>query len=382
MKILHISPLSPYNEGWSYQENLLPKYQKKMGNDVWLVVSPFKISPNGKIDVGESEHINEDGVRVIRRRRTFGDGFLGKIISFTNIRDILYRFRPDFIMVHSLSTLSVFQAISYKKKINPKCTIIQDNHLDENIGKRKTKIITDICYLYWKEINKLSKKYVSRYYGVTPWRKEFIIKRYGIEREKTDTLIMGVDTDSIDFNKRKDYRDGIEKEYQLKDNFVIVSGGKIERNKNIIPLIKGVKGFSNIKLLIFGDIAEDFKEEVYNNLNNNVILVGWKNQNDINKLFLACDLAFFPGQHSVLWEQACGCGIPCVFKHWEEMTHLDIGGNCVFMRDVTEKTVSKMIESLAFSKEYFEMREAADKVKDYFSYNAIAKKSLECSQNT
>ena len=38
MKILHIAPNAPYNRGWGYQENLLPKYQKKLGHDVTVIV--------------------------------------------------------------------------------------------------------------------------------------------------------------------------------------------------------------------------------------------------------------------------------------------------------------------------------------------------------
>lgn len=39
LKIMHIAPNAPYNAGWSYQENLLPKYQAALGHDVMLVVT-------------------------------------------------------------------------------------------------------------------------------------------------------------------------------------------------------------------------------------------------------------------------------------------------------------------------------------------------------
>ena len=34
MKIVHIAPNAPYNDYWGYQDNLLPKYHKKLGHDV------------------------------------------------------------------------------------------------------------------------------------------------------------------------------------------------------------------------------------------------------------------------------------------------------------------------------------------------------------
>ena len=66
MKILHVAPLSPYNIDWSYQDNLLPKYQRKLGHEVWVVVSPFENTSNGKADVGETDFVLDDGVHVFR----------------------------------------------------------------------------------------------------------------------------------------------------------------------------------------------------------------------------------------------------------------------------------------------------------------------------
>lgn len=48
MRIVHIAPNAPYNNYWGYQENLLPKYQKKLGHEVILIVSNTE-HKNGKI---------------------------------------------------------------------------------------------------------------------------------------------------------------------------------------------------------------------------------------------------------------------------------------------------------------------------------------------
>ena len=39
MKIVHIAPKAPYNNYWGYQDNLLPKYQRKLGHDVTMIVT-------------------------------------------------------------------------------------------------------------------------------------------------------------------------------------------------------------------------------------------------------------------------------------------------------------------------------------------------------
>lgn len=379
MKILHIAPLSPYNVGWSYQDNLLPKYHKKMGHDVVVIVSTFENGRNGKYDVGESDFTLDDGIHVYRRKRLFGNSLVGKFLSYTNVKDILNEYKPDFIMVHSIITLALFQAIKYKKKVNKDCIIICDNHLDENIGKRKNEVLTKLYYSYWSIINHFGIKYVSRYYGVTPWRREFLIKRFKIPKEKTDVLIMGADLENIDFSKRKAYRKKLEKEYFLKDQFIIITGGKIDKNKNIINLMDAVKKIKDVKLLIFGTISDDYKDEFESNINSNTIFLGWKNNDQIYQLYLASDLAVFPGGHSVLWEQACACKIPCLFSKWPNMDHLNNGGNSAFINCKSAKLLKTDLLKYIKTDLYYKMKKIAESdATNIYDYKYIAEKSIEC----
>lgn len=378
MKIMHIAPLSPYNVGWSYQDNLLPKYQRKLGHEIVVVVSPFENTDNGKVDVGESDFVLDDGIHVYRRRRMFGNSPLGKAVSFTDVDDILKSFRPDFVMVHSLMTLSVFQVIRYKKKYNPQCVIIHDNHLDENIGRRKTKLLTDLFYKYWKFVNRFSKKHIVKYYGVTPWRQDFIVNRFGIAREKTDILVMGADDDLIDFEKREQIRENLRNKYNIGSDFLICTGGKIENNKKIALLMKAVKGIPGVKLLVFGNVAENYKPEIEESMNENVTMLGWMNTKEINDVFLSSDLAVFPGQHSVLWEQACACKVPCLFAYWDGMNHLNNGGNCAFIRADNVEDIRSSILKYTNSDAYRSLKEKArSSLTDVFLYKNIANKSLE-----
>ena len=69
MKIVHIAANAPYNDYWGYQDNLLPKYHKKLGHDVTLIVTNT-IHKGGKIvETDCSDYVLNDGVRVIRLRK-------------------------------------------------------------------------------------------------------------------------------------------------------------------------------------------------------------------------------------------------------------------------------------------------------------------------
>ena len=68
MRIVHIAPNSPYNDNWGYQDNLLPKYQQKMGNEVTIIVTVKKHEDGRVVEGNEGDYLLDDGVRVIRKR--------------------------------------------------------------------------------------------------------------------------------------------------------------------------------------------------------------------------------------------------------------------------------------------------------------------------
>lgn len=97
-------------------------------------------------------------------------------------------------------------------------------------------------------------------------------------------------------------------------------------------------------------------------------------------IFFAADLVVFPGQHSVLWEQACASKVPCVFEKWDGMEHVNNGGNARFIPDVTVTRLSEVIDKLKFTDEYYKMKAVAEShATDIYLYSNIAKKSIECA---
>ena len=133
MKILHIAPNAPYNEGWGYQENLLPKYHAKMGHEVTLVVLNETHSDGNIVKTMCESYDSVDGFRVIRRENIIPpicklDTFFSKIKVF----DLLEKIKPDFVFFHGLVSSTIFQVTRYKRLINPNMVIVQDNHLDYN----------------------------------------------------------------------------------------------------------------------------------------------------------------------------------------------------------------------------------------------------------
>lgn len=383
MNIVHIAPDSPYSEGWAYQENLLPKYQARLNNNVTLIVNK-ETNGKEKIVTNFHDYISPDGFRVIRLDKIVPKSKLGRaFFSKLDIYNYLIELKPDMVFFHALISVTIDQVIKYKKEVNKNLVIVMDNHFDNKIGLDKTKKVTfalqKIVYRY--RVKRI-KKYIDKVYGVTPWRKEYAEKFFGVPSEITDTLFMGADDDKLDFDNREKIRAGIRKKYNVKnDELLIVTGGKIDKNKKIDLLLNSCKNFKNVKIMIFGKILDDVKDVITKEMESrqNIINIGWIDSEKVYDYFFAADLACFPGQHSVLWEQACASKVPCLFEWANGMDYLNINKNVEFIKEISEDKLKATIKELIFTEKYYRLKRNAENIKNNkFLYSEIAKKSLEC----
>lgn len=382
MKIVHIAPNSPYNDYWGYQDNLLPKYQERLGHDVTVIITN-KMHKNGKIvEIPPTSYELNDGVKIIRLSyKQYIFPVVTGVFSDLDVYDLLNKLQPDFIFYHGLVSYTIIGVIKYMKN-NPKCKMVEDNHMDYNIGN-KTKTVKEKAIRLWlRLLNRKSIKYATKVYGVTPWRKQYAEDYFKIPRSKTDVLIMGADDEKMHIEKRIEIRKEIRDKYKIKQNdFLIVTGGKIDKNKKIDVLMQACKELGNVKLLIFGNVETDmYKRFEELSKSENIIYIGWIKSDEVYKFFYAADLAFFPGQHSVLWEQACASKVPCVFEKWDGMEHVNNGGNSDFVYPVDVNNVEVKIKELRYTDKYYNMKKIAMSEKtDIYLYSKIAEKSLECA---
>ena len=379
-KILHVS-MYAYNDGWGYQENLLPKYQVLLGHEVMLITTTKEYKGTEIVECKESTFQSVDGFGVVRVAPVhFIFTKVTEFINYARIYDLICEFSPDLIFFHSLNCMTIFDAIKYVKH-NPKCKLVVDNHLDFNNGYRPDESLKHkIMALFYRTIYKINNTYITRVYGVAPCRSAYAHEIFGVEYEKLDLLIMGADDQNIDYNARDEIRLDIRKKLNIsEEDFVIVSGGKIDYNKpEILNLIEAVNGLENIKLIIYGSVADDYKEIIDKKLNPNCIYIGWIPSSVIFKYFFASDLGFFPGLHSVMWEQACACNLPCIFRKLEGMEHLWEMGNAVPMTGFDALFIRNMLKQFCKSDDYKCVLKKANSIEmNKFRYSEIAKKSLE-----
>ena len=372
-----------FTEGYTYQDNLLPEYQKKLGHDVTIITSCYRRNEKGKIiKTLPEDKIIDNSIRLIRIdskskiQRVLG--FYQKIYYF--LREI----KPDFVFIHGLASCIPDTVIKYKIKYNKELIIVADTHQDyynSNINFPFNLIILFFKYK-WKQWIKSIKKI----YSTTSWRMTFANEIYNIPKEKLDILHTGIDIDRIpkDISTiRKEIREELD---ISNDTFLFVTGGKLDKKKKTLEAIKAFKSMTskNTCFLIFGSLSTDIQDEFYDLINDDTRIkyIGYIPSNIIYKYFLASDFGIFPASHSVLWEEAIGCGLPCLFKKYEEHDHTDINGNCIRMENFTENDICVIMMHLLSDIPYYqEKKKAAVDAAPLFFYRSIAEKSLECIQD-
>lgn len=383
MKIMHCCLAAFYIDGYGYQENVLPKMHKKLGYDVMILASTETFMDNMSIGYVESQcYYNKDGIFVDRvgYSKKIPKKLVHKLRVYENVYDKIEDFCPDIIFLHDVQFLDIYSIRKYKRK-NPYVKIYIDGHADFSNSARGIISKYVLHRLIYRHCCKVIEKYAEYFYGTLPARVDFFTEVYGTEKSKTKLLVMGADDEYVQKAKDANIRKIIRKKYNIKDSdFLIVTGGKIDNEKRqTLELMKAVNTFkeSNIKLLVFGSIIEDIKDE-FNELcdNKNIIYIGWVKAEDTYSYFESSDLIIFPGRHSVLWEQAVGQGKPCVFRRYSGHTHIDIGGNCKFLDSCSKEEIKNTI--MECIDDYESMKKnAEEKGMKYFSYYEISKKSIE-----
>lgn len=378
MKIAVICLGDAYNEGFGYQENLLSKFQAK-DNEVYLFANRFKIDKKGNYKkVALNEYTNKDGVHVKRLDFKINESISRIFHNYKGLYEELEKLKPDLIFSHSVQYLNIKDLVKYKRN-NPEVAIEADNHAD--FTNSAMTFFTKLFHkLVWKRMLKNAQHYIDIFYGVTESRCNFLTDFYGLDKDKVKLLVMGVDDDLRETAISNISK--TEKKYKKDGRFLIITGGKIDLYKTeTINLLKAYKKMDHkkIRLIVFGSVCDGLKEDFYNNLGDGEY-VSWLNQQEIIDLICICDLAIYPGRHSVLWEQTLGCGIPMIVKEIEGTHHIYANGSSLILNDLSaDNLVNNINEILSEDKKKY--KRMLSRAKEYgykeFSYKVIASRTIE-----
>lgn len=374
MKIAHICLSSAYIDNWGYQENLLPEYLSKFGSENFVITSndclPSYLNQTVKDEViakGNSYKVGNVNIHKIRGRR-----LTSSVLIPHGLKKILTLLEPDVIFHHGISPTTLPIASKYAKKHS--CKLFVDNHADEiNMSKNKLWGL-----LYYKFLSRMACNiryiYITKFYGVTYSRCDFINKYFCIPKEKIELLPIGADTDMADTLAPKD---NLRKKYGFsKDDRIIVTGGKMGIHKGTTDLIRAVEELNteySIKLILFGKF-EDHETLNLAKDKNFIIQYGWCDRIKTLELLRLSDAACWPIHHTTLNEDAIAVETPLIIRKTGTTEHL-INGNGLWVEKGNKDELKHAINEFYSSDN--EYSTACTRMKDKISYNSIAKKIID-----
>lgn len=384
MRITHLCLGCFFPDGYSYQENMLPKYHKKLGHDVSVVASLQTFDKNGNVSYMDkaSEYRNEYDIPVQRLDYKAPLKVYRKLKRFIGTYEAIERTNPDILFIHGCQFMDMDVVVKYLKK-HPNVTVYVDNHADFSNSATNWVSFTFLHKILWKHCAHIIYPYTKKFYGVLPARVDFLKNVYGLPADKVELLVMGADDEKVEAALKPEVRKEIREKYGITDDdFLIITGGKIDNfKKQILYLMEAVNKLQNekVKLIVFGSVIPELKERVEALVSPYTQYIGWVKSDQTDKYYAASDLVVFPGRHSVFWEQVAGLGKPMICKAWEGTKHVDLGGNVIFLEKDSVEEIYGILKKLIEDTEAYQRMKthAIEEGMKVFSYSDIAKRSIE-----
>lgn len=361
MKIIHLCQY--WNKEYSYQDNILPEYQKKEGHEVVVLTSEYaNFHPSE--NTGKYKERNYEYVRL---KTIFN--FKNRFVKFKNLEKVLEEEKPDYIFFHGTYSPDLKKIIDYK--IKNKCILVIDNHADlDNSGKN---ILWRKFYYEFiqRKFHKKYSKYIDKYFGVTPRRCEFLKDFLRIPVEKIDLLPVGAEIQNEKkFISKKEFK----VKYNTNSKKIISFGGKITENKFFFNVINAFLEINNsdTELFIFGKIIDKNISQIIEG-KENIKYLGWKNREETLEILKNSYLTVWPRHHTTLIEDSIAMEVPTIMYKNENTSHL-VGE---FLLDSSVAEIKEKLQKLIDDDKYYqELKKQTYKFSKILSYEEIAKISL------
>ena len=305
-----------------------------------------------------------------------------KLRVYKELKSTLERIKPEIIFCHGFHFLNVRVVANYVRKHN--ANLFVDNHCDSSNSGTNWLSINILHKLLWRHCAHILEPYTIKFYGVLPARVDFLTEVYKLSKEKCELLVMGADDELVEVASKPEVRKAIrEKYYIAEDDFLVMTGGKIDAFKTqTLLLMEAVHKIDNlkVKLIVFGSVTKELMDKVQALADGvKVQYIGWIDAKDSYEYFAAADLVVFPGRHSVFWEQVVAQGIPMLVKDWPGTHHVDVGGNIDFLHDDSVEEIERKLRNLLeHPEQYAQMKSIAmEKGRSEFLYSEIARRSIQ-----
>ena len=380
-KVTHICLANFYCEGYTYQENMLSRFHRKLGFDVDVIASRVSFDGDGKPSLlsHTEEYTNKYGVHVRRLDYAKPEKVFRILRRYVGLDKILEDSSPDIIFVHGCQFLDASVVTDYADR-HPDVALYVDNHADYSNSATNWLSKHVLHRVVWRHCARVLEPHARMFWGVLPARVDFLVENYGLPREKCSLLVMGADDDEVARASRPEVRAAVRSRFGFSgSDFVVVTGGKIDLAKTqTLLLMDAVLSMGDdVKLLVFGPVVPELRGEFESRLREGkVVHVPWADSSEAYDYFSAADVVCFPGRHSVYWEQTAGMGKPLVVKRWPGTEHVDACGNVLFLESDRVEEIRCRLTEARSGLEDGALGEKARRATRGFMYSDISRRAI------
>lgn len=312
MKILHCCLACFYIDDFSYQENMLPKYNKMHGHDVKIIASTETFMANGSIGyVKPSGYMTSEGIQVIRvpYRKILPRLIMKKIRAYKNVYSLIEEFEPDIIMFHGTASYELLNVRKYVKK-HSNVKLYVDFHSDYNNSARGFFSKKIMHSFFYRHIILKCLPYISKALYITEEVREFVKEIYKIPDEMLEYYPLGGEI--VSETEQCLYRKEIRAKHDItEDVMMIMHSGKLDKLKRTEVLIEGISKIQSNKVVLFiaGTIPDE-NIELQKKIDGSkcVKWIGWLDAENLKKYLCASDVYAQPGSQSATAQNAICCG--------------------------------------------------------------------------
>ncbi len=349
MKILHLCLAQFYIDGYSYQENILPKINKMDGHQVRIIASTETFIDNLNLGyVSPQKYVTEYGVDIERipYKKVINAFVTHKLRIYPGLYNRICRFSPDVILCHELCFGSVGAVIKYKKE-NPRVKLYADTHAASYNSGQNWLSLYVLHRGYYRHFVRRALPFLEKYFYIGEAERVFSVDNYGVPDKIMEYYPLGgilISKEEYSFHRYEKRN-----ELGVRDNdILLVHAGKLEEKKRTIELIRAFSAVENknAKLVIIGSIP-DGKEAIFRemiNKDNRINYLGWKSGEELQEYLCACDMYCQPGTVSVIMQNAiCNRCAVMAYPHNTYVARLDWGN---FLWVKTETDMEKVFKRI------------------------------------
>ena len=313
MRIVHVNQF--YIPGLSYQENILPHEQAKLGHDVWILTSDRLPHPKkypesgGRLPQGI---YREDSVRIWRLPSFVPIKSRGQVY-IRNLNRTIYRLRPDVVNTHGLRFFPVLQVLSNR----PFFVHVGDDHSENgNLPTGPGNIIRfGVGRLVCRKIGRLG----SKVFTSNPFAEWFVKQVYAARPEGVHLLPLGINTHTFfpDPVKREKWR---AKLAIPDDACLFITSGRLTPGKGFELLFRSFaevhRQYPAARLAIAGSGTPEYEAHLHAlakdlGIAGVVVFLNWMAESDLCAVYNAADVGVMPGKLGGM-KEIIGVGRPLI----------------------------------------------------------------------